>query len=340
MKDNTKTPDNDKEQLNELKACVSRIQRHQDALGMGHADFVAKYSQYLTSDRTWHYRLCRGDYSEVKVSRVLPRLRAMVADLDGGSPVQDIWDDLPVFQEFYRNYRLLAGRKTDRRAFVMLAAEGCGKSVSARRVCAKHPAETAYVHCRPTWKNKNIRILQGIGRALGVEEQSYADDQLDAVIEKMKAEPKTIFIDEAHDAGVALLKLGKSFIDETPCRFVVLAFPTLWRRLTLSSDAAHAEARQFMRRTLKPTFAWYSKGTDAENIAVYLQKCLGFNGQAKDVADSILEVVRQNGNLSFVHDVIDAADACHIENGTEITGKILIDLCNQMADQKPKGGLQ
>lgn len=331
--DNKNKPTDD--ELRELEGCVQRIQRHQEALGLSDRDFVAAYSQHISSDRTLG-RLKARQFDEVRVKRTLPRLRSMVAELDGGTPVENVWEDLPVFKQFYQRYRLLTGRKTDRRAMVMLAAEGGGKSVSARVTCAKHPKETVYVRCRPTWRNRELRILRGIGAALGVEEQAYADDQLEAVIAKMKAEPKTIFIDEAHDAGVSLLKLVKTFIDETACRFVIMAFPTIWRRLILSSDDAHAEARQLMRRTLKPVFDDYARGTDVDNIAIYLDKSLGFNGKSRDVAGAIVEIVRQNGNLSFVHDVIDTADTLHIEQGMEITGKTIIDLCHQMADRQTR----
>ncbi|WP_309400205.1 AAA family ATPase [Cerasicoccus maritimus] len=280
------------EQLEELEALIARIKRHQEALGLSPRDFVARYNQYLTSERTWTYRLLEGKYEEVSISKTLPRLRAMVAELDGGSPVENVWEDLPVYRDFYVRYRLLTGRKSDRRVIVMLANEGAGKSVCARHTCAKHPKETAYVVCRPTWKNRELQILRGISRVIGVEERVSSDDQLDSVVEKLKAEPKTIFIDEAHDGGVVLLKIIKTLVNETPCRFVILAYPTLWRRVVLASDDAHAEARQLMRRTIKPIFDTYAKGTTAEDVEIYLKKCLGFNGHAKDVARSILPVVR------------------------------------------------
>ncbi|MFW6217437.1 MAG: AAA family ATPase [Verrucomicrobiota bacterium] len=324
-KTNTTKP----EDLKELQGLVDRAKRHQEALGLSDKDFCDRYREYVGSAKTWRYRLLEEKYDEVRIARMLPRLRALAASLDGGSPMEEFFEDLPVWKEFHRYYRLLLGRKSDRRCMVMLAQTGCGKSACGREVCRRYPESTVYARCRPTWKNRPIRIINGLAGACGITDGGVADEVFGRLIAKLKANPKTIVVDEAHDGGVMLLKLIKTLIDETQCRFAILAFPTVWRRLVLGSDDAHAEAQQLYGRTLKPVFDAYSAGTSAANVAAMLRASLGFNGHSDDVAGEIFPIVRGNGNLRLVADIIETADTLFQETGEEITGDGVIQLARQ-----------
>ena len=331
------TKENNKD-IEELEQCVERIQRHQVALGLSDREFVDRYRGYLGSEKTWRNRLCEGNYADMRLQPRLEKLKAMIASIDGGSRISGIYEDMPVYEGFLKRYRLLQGNQTDRRCMVMLAETGCGKSIASRAIYQDNPREVVYVRCRPTWKNRQLRIVNGIARGLGLPDGGVADEVLDRIIENLKAQPRTLMIDEAHDGGLTLLKLVKCLVDETPSRFVIMAFPTLWNELIRSSSGAWSEARQLYGRTLKPIYDDYQHGTTVADIACMLRHSLGLNGHSKDVAAEIVDIVRGNGNLRLLADVVNVCDTLHEEAGTEIDGKKVIELCRVYATKK-KGGL-
>ena len=335
------TTENNKdiERTEELERLVARIRRHQEALGLSDRDFVDRYRQYLGSEKTWRNRLCEGVYTDMNVGKRLNQLQAMVASIDGGSRITGVFTDMPVFDGFMQRYRLLQGNQTDRRCMVMLAETGCGKSIAARAVYQDNPREVVYVRCRPTWKNRQLRIVNGLARGLGLPDGGVADEVLDRVIENLKAQPRTLIIDEAHDGGLTLLKLVKCLIDETPSRFIVLAFPTLWNELIRSSSGAWSEARQLYGRTIKPIYDAYANGTTVADVACMLRHSLGFNGHSEDVAREILPMIQGNGNLRLLADVVRTCDALAEENGDEIDGAKVVRLC-QTYSARQKGGMR
>lgn len=310
-----------------LEAVVGRIERHQLALGLSDRDFVDRYRQYLGSEKTWRQRLLGAQYVDMNVPKRLQQLQAMVASIDGGSQMTGVYEDMPVYRGFMARYRLLQGNQTDRRCMVMLAETGCGKSVAARAIYQDNPAEVVYVRCRPTWKNRQLRIVNGLARGLGLPAGGVADEVLDRVIEQLKAQPRTLIIDEAHDGGLTLLKLVKCLIDETPSRFIVLAFPTLWNELIRSSSGAWSEARQLYGRTVKPIYDDYARGSTVADVACMLRRSLGFGGQAEDVAREILPLIRANGNLRLLADVVRTCDVLAEEEGAQIDGARVVQLC-------------
>ena len=115
------------------------------------------------------------------------------------------------------------------------------------------------------------------------------------------------------------------------CKFVVMAYPTLWKRMLLASSDAHAEARQLFGRTQKPIFDTYANGTTLENVEVYLRRSTSLNGCSKDVARQILEIVKHNGNLRLVADIIEAADTLYMETDNELDGPAVIEIARKLS---------
>lgn len=318
----------------ELNRLVSRCEKHQKALGLSDSAFAIKYKDFVGSAKTWRQRLCGRDYSGLRFDRILGKMRAMVSLIDGGATVEEVYEDLPVFKQFQGRYNKLQSARTDRRVMVFLGETGIGKSVCAREVLRADPIGTAYVRCQPPWKDNQLAILNGILKALGKDTYFRKSRSFDAVLEHLKSNPITVIFDEAHDGGVALLKLVKSFVDETNCKFVIMAYPTLWKRMLLASSDAHAEARQLFGRTQKPIFDAYANGTTLENVEAFLRRSTSLNGSSKDVARQILEIVRHNGNLRLVADIIDSADSLYMESQDELDGPTVIDIARQLAKQE------
>lgn len=319
------------QQIEELETLVARIRRHQDALGLSDRDFVDRYRQHLGSEKTWRNRLCEAQYSDMNVGKRLAQLKILVASIDGGSRLEDVFEDMPIYQGFLTRLRMLKGKTNDRRCMVMLGETGCGKSVCGKTAYQANPREVAYMQCWPTYRNRSLRILNGMATALGLTDSGVANEVLARIIEELKSQPRTFIIDEAHECGVEIFKIVKLLIDQTPSRFVLLGFPTLWNGLVRKSSDVWAEARQLYGRTMKPIFDDYSQGTTVGDIACLLRHCLGFNGHSDDIAREIFPTVVKNGNLRHVCDVIDACETIAQEEGVEIDGAMVINISKSYA---------
>ena len=322
------------EKLNELKTLIDRAVRHQQARGLSDNAFAIEYKSYVGSAKTWRQRMCAGNFEGVNIDRLLKKMRAFVCFLDGGSSTEETFEDMPIFQEFIGRYKTLQSVRTDRRVMVFLGETGVGKSFCARYVLRNNPNDTAYVRCKPTWRNNNLAILNGILTALSKDPLKRATKAENAVIDALKATPITLLIDEAHEADVALLKIVKCLVDETPCRFVIMAYPTTWKKMLAASSEAYAEARQLFGRSQRPIFDKYQTGTSVENIEVLLRHATHLADAAKDIARALLEKARHNGNLRFVADIITAAENYYLENEKEIDGAMLLAIADSLTPQK------
>lgn len=323
------------EQKQELIKLIERVKRHQDVRGMSDNAFAIEYKSYIGSAKTWRQRLLAGNFEGVNIERILKKMRAFVCFLDGGSSSsEETFDDLPIFTQFMSRFRTLQSVQNDRRVMVFLGDTGVGKSVCAKYILRNNPNSTAYVRCKPTWRNNNLAILNGILSALGKDQMTRATKALNAVIDILKSTPLTILIDEAHEADVAILKLVKCLVDETQCRFVLMAFPTTWKKMLLASSEAYAEARQLFGRSQRPIFDKYQTGTTVENIEILLRHGTKLGDASKDLARQLLEKVRHNGNLRFVADILTAAEQHYMENENEIDGALLLSIADSLVARR------
>src|SRR6185369_4324265 len=114
----------------------------------------------------------------------------------------------------------------------------------------------------------------------------------------------TLFLDEAHDGGIALMKIVRSLIDSTPSRFVYLAYPTDFDRVRNATTGGLYESHQFLGRCLKPIFDEYREGLQAEDVVAYLHATCGFNGDARAIASQITPLLCRHYNLRLLDDAI------------------------------------
>lgn len=323
-----------------LKKMIGRVARHQEALGLGDTAFVARYQRHLGSTDSWRRRLMAGKFAEIDIGKWIRKLTALVAEIDGGSRIEEYFPAMPVARKLESYYQRLQGQTTDRRCVVMLGVTGVGKTTSARAICAANPRSTAFVRANETWKESKMQIAIGLARALGVEVTGRsAAAVFHAVLEELKAHPITIFIDEAHEGGILLFKLVKTLIDETQARFVLLSYPTKWRRLVNGSDDAHAEAQQLFGRTLKPVLDDYASGTVLADLEIFLRESVGLNGEAKACAVRILPEVRKHGNLRLMADALDLCRANAEKQNIEIDAAMVIAAVEALCPVRKGGAL-
>lgn len=311
-----------REETNELERLISRIEKHQKALRLNDTQFVARYQRYVRSTRTWRNRLCARAWEEL-----LPRrgkweklLRAFVAEIDGGTPVAEFFERLPIARYGMALYERLQGQSTDRRCGFLLGTYGVGKTVTLRRLADADPTRTVYVRANETWRDSRMQIASALARAVGSPEEPSAAATFRGVVEYLKSSPMTVLVDEAHEGGVLLLKLVKTIIDETACKFILGTYPTAWQRLVNGSTDAVAEAQQLLGRTLKPIQTRWTQGLGMEDVSAYLESAGACNGAAATVAERILPLVRRGGNYRVLADALESARIQADEADTEMDG--------------------
>jgi hypothetical protein len=298
---------------------VERIARHQKAMGLTDMALVSRYPG-LGSAKTWRDRLCKGAWDEfgAKLDKWLRKLDAIVAEIDGTSPMCVFFEDLPFTKRLNEEFERLRGQNSDRRCLVVLATTGIGKSKAAYWLKNRYPREVVYVRVHECCRDSKKQIIKLIARALGLPPEHYSQPAtvLEKIVESLKVNPQTIILDEAHEGGVLLLKIVKHLIDETKSRFVLLAFPTIWRQMLSASDDSRAEAVQLFGRTQKPVFQDYAQGVKREDVAFLLRQQAGLERDIDAVANRILPLVRSNGNLRLLADAIEGA-----QNQADVTDK-------------------
>ncbi len=306
---------NDAQLREEMDAMISRIAAIQAERELTDSKLIDEYPQ-LGSAKTWTDRLLARNWKELNHRRWHKNLLAVCTILDGGSPEEDFFSDLRFAVEMRARLTKLERQTNDRRILVCLAPNGCGKSAFARWAVNQARSRRAMVRLRPSWRNKISHIARGITRALGEEPvNTNPADCEDAAIRLLRSQPTTLFLDQAHEGGVAVMHLLRAFVDETPSRFVYLGYSTGYRSVITASNDALIEAQAFLGRCQKPVFDLYRDGTRNEDVKFYLQRVAGLSDPAATgLVDKILPALNRHTNLRLLEDAIQAARA---EDGSD-----------------------
>jgi len=302
-------PQSNDELISEMRSVVRRVAAAQAERHLSDTKLVDEFPD-LGSTKTWKDRLLPETFENLNIERWHRKLMRVAAVLDGGSPDEEFYGDLPFAREMMARLAKLERQQNDRRILSCLAANGTGKSVSARWAVNQSRSTRALVRMHPWCRNKVVHICASIARSLGDDGQYRSpSDAGAAVIRLLGGQPRTLFIDQAHEGGVALMHVLRALVDETPSRFVYLAYDTAFRQVLTSSADAMVEAQAFMGRCLKPVFDRYRSGTRPEDVSVYLQK----SGLSRTVAESLsaklTPALQRHTNLRLLDDAIAAARA-------------------------------
>jgi hypothetical protein len=310
---------NREQTINEIIRIRGRIKAVQDECKLSDNQLINNYPD-IGSQKTWRHRLLEANWDELNLDRTLEKLRRVEAIIDGGMPDEVFYKDLPFAVEMRTRLVQLERQMNDRRILVCLAPNGTGKSAWSRWEVSQKRASRAWVRCRPSWRNKIIHLCNGMISALQRPSDAAPEDDAvqitnvaeaeERVIRILKGAPRTVFIDQAHEGGVALMHLLRAFIDETPSRFVYLAYDTAYRRVITGSSDALIEAKAFLGRCLKPVFDLYKGGVRAEDVSFYLARVAGLRKDACDgVTKQVLATLRTHTNLRLLDDAITSAAA-------------------------------
>lgn len=316
------------QQLAEATPIVERLKEIQAREHLSDRALVDLYPD-LTSARTWG-RWKAGEWGASNPERALMRLRRIVALLDGGTPVDERYA-LPFYRELRRKVDGIECTTTDRRILVVLAPNGVGKTTGARWLEDQARAKRKYCRMWPAWRNKELHIICGILRALG-EESSFgaAADAERKLVSVLASLPITLFLDQAHEGGPALMHLLRMLVDETPSRFVYIGYDTAFRRVQAATTDSMIEARAFLGRCVKPIWDDYKHGIRQEDVATYLRDTGAIGGaSAASVAGRITSVLQRTANLRLLADAV--ITAREQSDSDEVPPEILVDHIEALA---------
>jgi hypothetical protein len=317
--------------LDEARAIVSRLVKIQGASGWSDSRMVETYPE-LGSQRSWA-RWRAGDYSRSHPARTLMRLRRISAQVDGGTPPEDVIE-LPFLRELRKRVAFLERTTTDRRVLVVLAPNGTGKTTAARKLVDERRECRRYCRLRPGWRNKEFHIARGLLRAIGVaDDAGNAAEAEERLVEVLSSAPSTVFLDQAHEGGAALMHLVRCLVDETPSRFVYLGYETAWGRVHSSTADAMVEARAFVGRCMKPLWLAYRQGTLPADVRDFLVASGWEADTAATLGRTITPVLQSAGNLRLLADGLEFARAA--ADSDDVTPEQLREACVRLSGLDP-----
>ena len=328
-----------------LNALIAKVKAHQDALGFSDEKFVARYVQFLGSAKTWSDRLKKSDLTGIKNHNVFEEkwisiLQRLSARIDKVYIPETVFEALPVYRAMSKRLEILKGQTNDRRNVICLMPFGSGKSVFCASQVAKAPAECCYVRCHPGMRENGFAFASAVAEALGVTPGRGQTAAIKSVSNAIQTRPQTVFLDEFHEVGIVGFKDVRFWIDEAQAsRFFMTMYPTDYDAVVSAQAGAAAEAKQLLRRTIRPIFESYRNGVLNEDIAVYLKLRASWKDEdCKICADRIGGTVRANGNFSVLEDAIKEAIVEAAGDGDEPTPDLVAKQLDRLCPAPVKRG--
>jgi len=318
------------EKLSDFDRLIGRIEQHQRDTGLTDGRFAARYARFIGSEKTWTHRLKPRDFRSFsqKIEKWMAKCRQFCDELDGVNRDSVIHDRYPIVKHAGYLFDALNQQRTDRRCAWLLGIQGTGKTLALRHIQRENPAACVFLSANETWKDSRMCIARTIATGIGSPVNASASETFTKAVARLKEQPVTLLIDEAHEGGVLLMKLVKTIINETPARVIMAQYPTSWNRLNNGANDAYAEAQQLLRRTLRPVKMNWVSGLQKEDVIAFLHahEMTGFNGLIED----ILPVVMQHGNYSLLADAHARAALIADESGDEITPRLFHEQVRQI----------
>ena len=297
------------DQQTRVNKLIERIERHQNTLKLSDKRFVARYQEYIGSTKTWRERLIPRAWDELgrNLEKWEQNLNKLTALLDGGQEIGDYYEDLPIAQYAQMMYDMLQGQNNDRRVVFMIGPTGIGKSWAMKWLARQNPNEAAYIYTNECWDNSMPQIARGLAQVVGATvNKTSGRDTFAHVTSILRAMPVTLLIDDVQKAGVLGLKLIKSLVDDTRCKFILGVYPQSWNQLINGSTDAYAEAQQILGRTIKPIVTHWKDGMRHQDISAYM-KLAGVKGDCVTISQRIAQVIQKNGNMRLLADAVSLA---------------------------------
>ncbi len=296
-------------EANELGLLAQRIRAWQEIRKYSDNELLRRLPG-LGSTKTFS-RILKGDLAELDLDRWLSEYRAvwaLIESLSGrDTNEEELYEDLSTVVQLRRSIVEILECRSIRRVVLLEGDSGLGKSKALTLLQRKYGQRILVVEATEVWADNPNAFLGSILDALGVKEQALSrEGRLRQVVNKLSAHRTALAIDEAHHLGPACLNTCKTLINQTPGEILLLALPTLWRRL---ERANYEEVKQLLGNRL------------AERIKIGelretdVRKLLARRIKAEDTrsASAVLEAAKTRGNLSFAAAVCERVIAKEIE---------------------------
>lgn len=286
----------------ELQKLATRVRDYQTLRNLSFAQ-LQKRLPGIGSDRTYN-RILKGELAELDVEQQLANYRAVVALIESmgtdEAEAEPLYDDLtPAIA--LRKALLEAMRETGNARIVILEGDtGMGKTSARKVLLERFGQRLLWVEATVVWHDSPMAMLGAILLALGVKNPPLnAAWRLNEVVGRLSGQRVAIIIEEAHHLGPKCLNLVKTLINQTPGEFLLLALPTLWRRLERD---AYEEVRQLSGNRLAERIKL--PGLREADVKKFLERrCPGLNGETARAVKMLVHHAPRHGNMAFVRDV-------------------------------------
>ncbi|MFZ4394174.1 MAG: ATP-binding protein [Kiritimatiellia bacterium] len=322
------------EQQERVNKLIGRLEAHQKALGLNDMRFVARYQDFLRSTDTWRRAMVprAWDRMGARLGKWEAQLQRLVATIDGGSPVESVFENLPIVQYGQALYDTLQGQQSDRRCGWIIGPTGVGKSVMMRFLVRQNPTDAVFVHVNPNWRDSLPRIAAGLARAVGSKDGRSAATILENATEALKAHPVTLILDDVHEGGILLCRVIKHLVDDTQAKFLLGTYPTGWNGLVRGATDAACEAQQLIGRSIKPINRSWMHGVNPADIQAFLKAEIEWTAD-RVLCERLAPILRANWNLRALKDALDLARMNADESGADLDAKLITDAVNEICSQ-------
>lgn len=287
----------------ELTDLAGRIRAWQEARKLSTAEMLRRFPG-LGSDKTYG-RICKGDLDELDIERQLAAYRAVAAlaeSITGREEAEEeIYKDLTPVLLLRRALLDILEEKSVARVILLEGDSGLGKSTALTLLQRDYGQRILVVEAAAAWDDRPMALLGSILTALGVRDRDQpmaTAPRLNMVISRLRATRTAIAVDEAHGLGPKTLDTLKTLINQTPAEVILLAWPSLWRRL---ESSAWSEVKQLLGNRLAERIRL--EGLKEVDVRKVLERRLGPAAAETPVVREVLAAARTRGNLQFVRQV-------------------------------------
>lgn len=298
---NTETEGNEMDPLqqqaaNELVGLASRIRSWQEARKLSDNELLRRMPG-LGSTKTYT-RALKGDVAELDLDRWVTEYRAVLALIESLAGrergEEQLFEDISAVAHLRRAIVEVLEEKSLRRVILLEGDSGLGKSSALTLVQRKYGQRILVVEATHVWGDNPNSLLGAILDELGVRDQPVARDaKFRMVLNKLRDRRVTIALDESHHLGPACLDTLKTLINQTSIEVLLIALPTLWRRL---ERAAYEETRQLLGNRLAERIKL--AGLGEADVRKLLKRRVGI--EDPKAATIVHKEATSRGNLSFV----------------------------------------
>lgn len=296
-------------ETDELVGLAQKIRAWQEARKYSDNELLRRLPG-LGSTKTFG-RILKSDLEELDLDRWLAEYRAVWALIESlagrDRDEEQLYDDLSTVVQLRRSLVEILECRSIRRVILLEGDSGLGKSSALTQLQHKYGQRILITEATEVWGDNPNAFLGSVLEALGVRELALSrEGRLRQVVTKLREHRMALAIDEAHHLGPHCLNTCKTLVNQTPSEIVLLALPTLWRRL---ERAAYEEVKQLLGNRLAERI---KVGELRESdVRKMLTRRLSIETPA--TAQAVLKEARTRGNLSFVAAVCERVIAQEID---------------------------